>query len=90
MDSPAIVKPASALETIDELYVSESFGVTYQQAGPIDPLTYSPLPYFLRLRGSVLPKMIIPLLFVGGWSAMIVCISRFHTYLGVNSYHPLT
>ena len=32
---------------------------------------HSKLPYFLRLHGSVLPKMILPLLFVGVWASII-------------------
>jgi ion channel-forming bestrophin family protein len=56
----------------------------------MDPNTYSPLPYFMRLRGSVLPKMILPLLFVAGWSTMVTCITKFVWSLAVNSYCSLT
>jgi predicted membrane chloride channel (bestrophin family) len=54
----------------------------------MDPNTHSSLPYFLRLRGSVLPKMIIPLLFVAGWATMVTCISKYVWNLGINSYVP--
>ena len=35
------------------------------------------LPYFLRMTGSITPRMIVPLLFVAIWSTIITCISRF-------------
>src|SRR5271156_5291463 len=54
----------------------------------MDPNTHSPLPYFLRVRGSVLPKMIIPLLFVAGWATLVTCISKYVWNLGINSYLP--
>jgi hypothetical protein len=73
----------------EDFYIQEYFVRLLSQqclpkSGPMDPLTYSPFPYFLRLRGSVLPKMIIPLLFVAGWSTMITCISHFVWSLAVN------
>lgn len=38
---------------------------------------HSKWPIFLRLHGSITPEMILPLVFVGGWSTMITCISKF-------------
>ena len=35
---------------------------------------------FLQLHGSILPKMIIPLLAVGAWATIITCISKYKTY----------
>lgn len=35
---------------------------------------HSKWPIFLRMHGSILPKMIVPLLFVAGWSTAITCI----------------
>lgn len=55
----------------------------------MDPNIYSPLPYFMRVRGSVLPKMILPLFFIAGWSTMITCITKFVWPLAVNSLPPL-
>lgn len=37
---------------------------------------HSKWPTFLRLRGSVLPKMLIPLTFVGAWATAITCIHK--------------
>lgn len=52
--------------------------------GPRDLDHHSKWPVFLRLHGSITPEMILPLLFVGGWSAMITCISKFVHDLGIN------
>jgi hypothetical protein len=38
---------------------------------------HSKWPIFMRLQGSITPEMILPLLFVGGWSTAITCISKF-------------
>lgn len=54
-------------------------------AGPRDMSRHSRWPYFMRLHGSVLPKMVIPLTFIGGWATAITCISHFVWDLGVNS-----
>lgn len=46
------------------------------QSGPMDATKHSNLPYFLRMRGSVMPKMILPMVFVAGWATMITVISK--------------
>lgn len=48
-----------------------------KQIGPRDLHQHSKWPIFLRLHGSVAPEMVLPLIFVGGWATMIVCISEF-------------
>jgi len=53
--------------------------------GPRDVQRHSKLPYFMRLHGSVLPKMVVPLSFIGIWATAITCISEFVYQLGVNS-----
>jgi len=53
--------------------------------GPIDVDKHSKWPIFMRLHGSILPKMILPLLFLGGWATMIQCISKFVHPLVINS-----
>lgn len=45
--------------------------------GPRDLEKHSKLPQFMRLHGSVMPKMIVPLLFVGAWATVITVISRY-------------
>jgi hypothetical protein len=42
----------------------------------MDATKHSNMPYFLRMRGSVMPKMVLPILFVAGWATMIVTISK--------------
>ncbi len=53
--------------------------------GPRDIVRHSKWPYFLRLQGSVLPRMIIPLLFVGIWSTTVVGVSKLVYDLGISS-----
>jgi ion channel-forming bestrophin family protein len=36
------------------------------------------------MHGSILPKLILPLLAVGGWATMFTCISKFIRPLGIN------
>lgn len=52
--------------------------------GPRDVNRHSKWPFFLRLHGSVLPKMIIPLGFIAAWSTAITCIYMFLNKLAVN------
>jgi hypothetical protein len=42
----------------------------------MDPAKHSDLPYFLRIHGSVFPKMVLPLLFVAGWATAVTLISK--------------
>jgi hypothetical protein len=51
----------------------------YLQVGPRDMDAHSKLPYFLRVHGSVTPRMILPLTMVGGWATLITCICEFIT-----------
>ncbi|KAE8329871.1 Bestrophin, RFP-TM, chloride channel-domain-containing protein [Aspergillus sergii] len=53
--------------------------------GPRDLDKHSKWPTFLRMHGSVLPKMILPLSFVAAWATLITLISRFVHPLGINN-----
>ncbi|KAH8812712.1 Bestrophin, RFP-TM, chloride channel-domain-containing protein [Xylogone sp. PMI_703] len=53
--------------------------------GPRNLDAHSKLPYFLRLHGSVTPRLILPILIVGGWATCITCISRFVSNLSVSN-----
>ncbi|KAK6515731.1 hypothetical protein TWF281_004321 [Arthrobotrys megalospora] len=53
--------------------------------GPIDATKGSKLPYFMRLRGSVLPGLILPMLFVTAWAVWITCVHILVTQLNINS-----
>jgi len=52
--------------------------------GPRDIAKHSKWPIFLQMHGSILPKLILPLLAVGGWATMFTCISKFIKPLGIN------
>ena len=52
---------------------------------PLDIEKHSKVPWFLRMRGSITPQMIVPLLFVACWSTIITCISQFVYPLVVSS-----
>lgn len=43
------------------------------------------MPYFLRMKGSITPRMIVPLVFVAIWSTIITCISQFWYQLVVSN-----
>ncbi|KAB8220376.1 Bestrophin, RFP-TM, chloride channel-domain-containing protein [Aspergillus novoparasiticus] len=53
--------------------------------GPRDLDKHSKWPIFLRMHGSVLPKMILPLSFVAAWATLITLISKFVHPLGINN-----
>lgn len=38
---------------------------------------HSKLPYFMRMHGSVLPRMILPIFMISCWATLITCISKF-------------
>ncbi|CZR52664.1 probable protein yneE [Phialocephala subalpina] len=53
--------------------------------GPRDLDAHSKLPYFLRVHGSVTPRMILPLTLIAIWSSLITCLSKFVYPLAVNT-----
>ncbi|KAK6516803.1 hypothetical protein TWF506_006689 [Arthrobotrys conoides] len=53
--------------------------------GPIDATKSSRLPYFMRIRGSVLPGLILPMLFVSAWCVWITCIHKLVRQLSIDS-----
>lgn len=52
--------------------------------GPRDMYHHSKVPYFLRLHGSVAPKLIVPLFFVAAYATAITCIDRLVHPIGIN------
>lgn len=52
---------------------------------PLDIEKHRKMPYFLRMRGSITPRMIVPLVFVAIWSTIITCISQFWYELVVSN-----
>ncbi|GAO13093.1 uncharacterized protein UV8b_03473 [Ustilaginoidea virens] len=53
--------------------------------GPRDITKHSKWPIFLRMHGSIVPKMILPLTFVAAWATAITVISNKVHPLGVQS-----
>lgn len=53
--------------------------------GPRDINRHSKWPQFLRMHGSVMPKMIVPLSFLAVWATLITCVHNLVTSLAVNS-----
>ncbi|GIK00457.1 hypothetical protein Aspvir_004482 [Aspergillus viridinutans] len=53
--------------------------------GPRDLDKHSKWPVFLRMHGSVLPKLILPMLFVAAWSTLITLFSFYVHKLGINN-----
>ncbi|KAF2125122.1 UPF0187-domain-containing protein [Dothidotthia symphoricarpi CBS 119687] len=73
-------KPVSRRHTVKSLEGHDYF------VGPRDISKHSKWPFFLRMHGSVFPKMIVPLTVVALWSTAITCISEFSgTELKVNN-----
>ncbi|KAK8044415.1 hypothetical protein PG993_004439 [Apiospora rasikravindrae] len=57
--------------------------------GPRDIAKHSKWPVFFQMHGSIMPKMLIPMLIVGGWSTLVCCLSLLpwvdHLDLGIDS-----
>lgn len=71
--------PPSRYQTTKSLDIDDYF------AGPRDMQKHSKLPYFMRIHGSVLPKMLLPLVFVGAWTTAIVLLDRWVHPLSVDT-----
>ncbi|KAK6840148.1 hypothetical protein PG987_006014 [Apiospora arundinis] len=41
--------------------------------GPRDIVKHSKWPVFLQMHGSIMPKMLIPMIIVGAWSSLLCC-----------------
>jgi putative membrane protein len=53
--------------------------------GPRDIQKHSKWPLFMRVHGSIIPKLLLPLFLVGCWATAIVVISKLVYDLGVDS-----
>jgi putative membrane protein len=78
--SPSLEKKPPALQSRNN-----SFDLDDYFTGPRDISRHSKWPAFLRMHGSILPKMVLPLLFVLAWSTAITCISMLVHTLEINS-----
>lgn len=62
-----------------------SFDIEDYFHGPRDLSRHSKWPLFMQMHGSIMPKMILPLLFIAAWSSAITVISKNVHPLGINS-----
>ncbi|KAJ5637020.1 hypothetical protein N7490_006899 [Penicillium lividum] len=53
--------------------------------GPRNMTKHSKWPIVMRVQGSIMPQMILPVFLVGGWATLITCISHFYHNLGINN-----
>ncbi|KAL6239590.1 hypothetical protein BDW75DRAFT_99784 [Aspergillus navahoensis] len=53
--------------------------------GPRDLDRHSKWPIMMRMHGSIMPKLILPITFVAAWSTCITCISRFVHNISVDN-----
>ncbi|KAG7140442.1 UPF0187 protein like [Verticillium longisporum] len=53
--------------------------------GPRDIQKHSKWPFVLQMHGSILPRLLVPLIIVTIWSTLITCLSKFVYNLGVQS-----
>ncbi|KAJ5087835.1 hypothetical protein N7456_011451 [Penicillium angulare] len=75
---------ADSRETQFHLHRQDSSELDRYFHGPRDMDKHSKWPIFMRMHGSVTPKMILPMLLVALWATLITCISHFLHDLGVN------
>ncbi|ORY08055.1 Bestrophin, RFP-TM, chloride channel-domain-containing protein [Clohesyomyces aquaticus] len=78
-------KPAAKAKKAASVKSDDSDDLDDYFFGPRDLDHHSKWPVFLRLHGSITPEMVLPLLFVGGWSSMITCICKYVHDLGVST-----
>ncbi|KAI9166539.1 hypothetical protein HJFPF1_02646 [Paramyrothecium foliicola] len=53
--------------------------------GPRDISKHSKWPIFMRMHGSIAPKMILPLSFIAAWATAITLIDQLYKPIGINS-----
>ena len=78
-DEPFVPRPMYHMPTHHSVDVEDYF------RGPRDINRHSKWPQFMRMHGSVMPKMILPLSFLAGWATLITCIHNLVHSLAVNS-----
>lgn len=63
----------------------ESLELNHYFSGPRDLSKHSKWPMFMRMHGSIAPKMILPLLIVGAWATAVTLVYQYVYDIGVNS-----
>ncbi|KAF4119329.1 ion channel-forming bestrophin family protein [Geosmithia morbida] len=78
-NSPRLSVPHDMFQRRTSLDLDDYF------VGPRDMSRHSKWPMFLRMHGSIMPKMIVPLVLVGAWASLITVVSMKVHHLGVDS-----
>lgn len=55
------------------------------QKGPRNTEKHSKWPIFLQMHGSIMPRMILPLVSVAAWTTLFTCIHELVTPIGISS-----
>ncbi|KAI5778716.1 Bestrophin, RFP-TM, chloride channel-domain-containing protein [Geopyxis carbonaria] len=78
MDGPPLhTMPSSRKQTVmPGVNKNSTIDLDDYFSGPVDPAKHSKFPLFMRLHGSILPKLIIPMIFVAAWSTAITYVSQ--------------
>ncbi|KAL2175910.1 Bestrophin, RFP-TM, chloride channel-domain-containing protein [Thermothelomyces heterothallicus CBS 202.75] len=79
LTSPRLVTPNPFSRKNTSLEIDDYF------TGPRDIQKHSKWPIFLQMHGSILPKLILPLLAVAMWSTWITCIHVLVTPISIGS-----
>lgn len=77
--SPAVAAPPPCFQRRASLDLDDYF------TGPRDTSKHSKWPIFLQMHGSIMPKLILPLIFVTAWAAAVTVFSKQVHYVGVDS-----
>lgn len=77
--SPRVSTAANPFSRRESLDLDDYF------QGPRDLSRHSKWPLFMRMHGSIVPKLIVPLLFIACWATAVVLISKKVHDLGVDS-----
>jgi len=79
LTSPRLITPNPFSRKNTSLDIDDYF------TGPRDIQKHSKWPIFLQMHGSILPKLILPLLAVGAWASWITCIHVLVTPISIGS-----
>ena len=61
----------------ERLTTNTSLNAKEHFTNPMDLESHSKIPYFMRMQGSITPRLLVPLIVVGAWATLISCISEF-------------
>lgn len=85
--SHTVIEEARQAELEQQTFVpTRPTDLEHYFVGPRDLSRHTKWPTFLRMDGSILPRLIIPLIFVAMWTTVITCISQLrHVNLGTSN-----